>query len=155
MMPFEWIWDPSLSALLAAALLWATLQIADHSMGFAISPSTVCFGELSLLTNPALGALLPFLAGWIAYRQFRARTLRLTPVLLSLAVLSCRVCFPGPSATPSSFIASFPRAPIFPYELWSGNNEIFDEHSRAVNRITRYEQVRLYAEARRERLPRG
>jgi len=29
MMPFEWIWDPSLSALLAAALLWATLYVAD------------------------------------------------------------------------------------------------------------------------------
>src|SRR5208282_4071443 len=30
MMPFEWIWDPSLSALLAAALLLGTLEIADY-----------------------------------------------------------------------------------------------------------------------------
>ena len=29
MMPFEWIWDTSLSAFLAAALLWATLELAE------------------------------------------------------------------------------------------------------------------------------
>jgi hypothetical protein len=33
----------------------------------------------------------------------------------------------------------------FAYEFWSGNNEIFDPESRELNRITRYEQVRLYA----------
>ena len=44
-----------------------------------------------------------------------------------------------------NFIASFRCAPIFRYEFWSGNNEIFDEHSREVNRITRYEQTHLYA----------
>jgi len=29
MMPFEWIWDTSLSALLAATILWATLELAE------------------------------------------------------------------------------------------------------------------------------
>ena len=29
MMPFEWIWDTSLSALLAALILWATLELAE------------------------------------------------------------------------------------------------------------------------------
>ena len=29
MMPFEWIWDTSLSALLAATILWATLALAE------------------------------------------------------------------------------------------------------------------------------
>jgi hypothetical protein len=29
MIPFEWIWDTSLAALLAATLLWATLEVAE------------------------------------------------------------------------------------------------------------------------------
>ena len=29
MIPFEWIWDTSLSALLAATILWATLALAE------------------------------------------------------------------------------------------------------------------------------
>src|SRR5690349_6731657 len=29
MVPFEWIWDTSLSALLCAVLLWATLELAE------------------------------------------------------------------------------------------------------------------------------
>ena len=143
MMPFEWIWDPSLSALLAAVLLWATLEIADnpHARNFAL------YGLLwgvSLLTNPALGSLLPFLAAWIAFRQFRAHTLRLAPVLLASAILlTCLL--PWTIRNAVQFHRFIPARSNFPYELWSGNNEIFDEHSRAVNRITRYEQVRLYA----------
>ncbi len=71
MMPFEWIWDTSLSALLAATLLWATLRLAEKAQlrGF------VAYGLLwgfSLLANPALGAAFPFFLGWIAYRHYRA-----------------------------------------------------------------------------------
>ncbi len=143
MMPFEWIWDPSLSALLAAALLWDTLEIADNPCSLDFALYGLLWG-VSLLTNPALGALLPFLAAWIAYRQFRGRTLRLTPVMLGVAVLlACLL--PWTIRNAVQFHRFIPARSNFPYELWSGNNEIFDEHSRAVNRITRYEQVRLYA----------
>jgi 4-amino-4-deoxy-L-arabinose transferase-like glycosyltransferase len=143
MMPFEWIWDPSLSALLAAALLWATLEIADNPRPREFALYGFLWG-VALLTNPALGALLPFLAGWIALRQFRRRTLRLAPILLGLAVLlACLL--PWTIRNAVQFHRFIPARSNFPYELWSGNNEIFDEHSRAVNRITRYEQVRLYA----------
>ncbi len=143
MMPFEWIWDPSLSALLAAALLWATVEIADSSLSRDFALYSLLCG-VSLLTNPALGALLPFLAGWIAFRQFRARTFRPAPVLLAFAVLlACLL--PWTIRNAVQFHRFIPARSNFPYELWSGNNEIFDEHSRAVNRITRYEQVRLYA----------
>ena len=143
MMPFEWIWDPSLSALLAAALLWATLEIAGNPRSREFSLYGFLWG-VSLLTNPSLGALLPFLAGWIAFRQFRRGTLRLAPILLSLAVLlACLL--PWTIRNAVQFHRFIPGRSNFPYELWSGNNEIFDEHSRAVNRIARYEQVRLYA----------
>jgi 4-amino-4-deoxy-L-arabinose transferase-like glycosyltransferase len=143
MMPFEWIWDPSLSALLAATLLWATLDIADNPGSREFALYGLLWG-VSLLTNPALGALLPFLAGWVAFRQFRTRNLRLAPILFGLAVLlACLL--PWTIRNAVQFHRFIPARSNFPYELWSGNNEIFDEHSRAVNRITRYEQVRLYA----------
>jgi hypothetical protein len=32
----------------------------------------------------------------------------------------------------------------YPFELWMGNNPIYDDHSRQVNRITRYEEVHRY-----------
>jgi len=143
MMPFEWIWDPSLSALLAAALLLGTLEIADYPRSRDFALYGLLWG-VSLLTNPALGALFPFLAGWIVFRQIRSRTFRLTPVLLGFAVLiACLL--PWTIRNAVQLHRFIPARSNFPYELWSGNNEIFDEHSRAVNRITRYEQVRLYA----------
>ena len=144
MMPFEWIWDPSLSALLAAALLWATLYVGDSRRARDFAFYGLLWG-VSLLTNPGLGALLPFLLGWIAYRQFRRGSFRLTPLVLVFAVLfAC--CLPWTIRNAVQFHRLIPVRANFPHELWSGNNEIFDEHSHAVNRITRYEQTRRYAQ---------
>jgi len=144
MMPFEWIWDPSLSALLAAAVLWATLYVADSLRVRDFALYGILWG-ITLLTNPALGVLLPFLLAWIAYRQFRAGTFRLTPLAAVVAVIfAC--CLPWTIRNVVQFHRLIPVRSNFPYELWSGNNEIFDEHSRAVNRITRYEQTHLYAQ---------
>ncbi|HKM80347.1 MAG TPA: glycosyltransferase family 39 protein [Candidatus Acidoferrum sp.] len=144
MMPFEWIWDTSLSALLAAALLWATLYVADSRRARDFALYGLLWG-VSLLTNPSLGALLPFLLGWILFRRFRGGSFRLTPLVIIFAVLfAC--CLPWTIRNAVQFHRLIPVRANFPYELWSGNNEIFDEHSRAVNRITRYEQTRRYAQ---------
>src|SRR5208282_5692136 len=142
-LPFEWIWDTSLSALLAAALLWATLELANASRHRHFALYGLLWG-FSLLTNPALGALLPFLVGWLLYRRRgnRGEQLRLTLLPLAMILLTC---LPWTSRNYVQFHRLIPLRSNFPYELWSGNNEIFDEHSREVNRITRYEQVRLYA----------
>jgi len=144
MMPFEWIWDPSLSAFFAAALLWTTLYVADSRRARDFALYGLLWG-VSLLTNPGLGALLPFLLGWMAYRQFRSGSFRLMPLMVVFAVLfAC--CLPWTIRNAVQFHRLIPVRANFPYELWSGNNEIFDEHSRAVNRITRYEQTRRYAQ---------
>jgi hypothetical protein len=144
MMPFEWIWDTSLSALLAAALLWATVYVADSRRARDFALYGLLWG-VSLLTNPGLGALLPFLLGWLAYRQFRSGSFRLMPLMVVFAVLfAC--CLPWTIRNAVQFHRLIPVRANFPYELWSGNNEIFDEHSRAVNRITRYEQTHRYAQ---------
>src|SRR5208282_5057639 len=67
MMPFEWIWDTSLSALLATLLLWATLELAESEKWVDWGVYGLLWG-LALMTNPALGLLLPFLLGWAAFR---------------------------------------------------------------------------------------
>ena len=142
-LPFEWIWDTSLSALLAAALLWATLELADSSRPRDFALYGFLWG-LSLLTNPALGSLLPFLILWVLYRQRgnRAQQLRLGLVAVAMILLAC---LPWTVRNYAQFHRFIPLRSNFAFEFWSGNNEIFDEHSRAVNRITRYEQVHLYA----------
>jgi 4-amino-4-deoxy-L-arabinose transferase-like glycosyltransferase len=144
LMPFEWIWDTSLSALLAATLLWATLRAAETARLRDASVYGVLWG-FTLLTNPALGSLLPFLLGWIVYRQIKAGIWSLKPVLLAVA-LTVAICLPWTIRNAAQFHRLIPLRSNFPFELWIGNNEIYDEHSREVNRITRYEQVHRYQE---------
>ncbi len=144
LMPTEWIWDTSLSALLAATLLWATLRLAESlrirdCVGYGI------LWGLSLLTNPALGALFPFLFGWIAYCHYRQGFLRPGRLVLVFAILVA-MCLPWTVRNAVHFHRLIPLRSNFPFELWMGNNEIYDEHSREVNRITRFEQIRRYAQ---------
>jgi hypothetical protein len=142
-LPFEWIWDTSLSVLLAAALLWATLRLADCSR----RRDFILYGLLwgfSFLTNPALGALLPFLLGWVLY-QGRADLMQQSRLALLTVAMILLMCLPWTVRNYVQFHRIIPLRSNFPFEFWSGNNEIFDEHSREINRITRYEQVHLYA----------
>ncbi len=142
-MPSEWIWETSLSALFAAILLWATLCVADS---FRLREA-ITYGALwgfSLLVNPALGSFFPFFLAWIAYRQFcKNRKWNPKPVLLSLA-LAIVICLPWTIRNAVQFHRLIPLRSNFPFELWMGNNEIYDLHSHEITRITRYEQIRLY-----------
>ena len=142
-LPFEWVWDTSLAALLAAALLWATLALAESSRLRDYAAYGLLWG-FSLLTNPSLGAALPVFFLWIIYRRLHLGDRRLQPLLLSLAVIGA-VCLPWTIRNYVQFHRFIPLRANFPYELWSGNNEIFDPHSRAPSRITRYEEVHRYA----------
>jgi len=171
-LPYAWIWDSSLSAFLAAALLWATLRLADRPDSLGAPYAVFAYGVfasygllwgISLLTNPALGALLPFLFVWILLlrpqgthchpegREVRGLkdlnvilTTKTRFVLLSLALVLL-TCLPWTLRNFSQFHRFIPLRSNFAYEFWSGNNEIFDPNSREVNRVTRYEQTRLYA----------
>jgi 4-amino-4-deoxy-L-arabinose transferase-like glycosyltransferase len=143
-LPFEWIWDTSLSVLLAAALLWSTLELKESSRRRDFALYGLLWG-VSLLTNPAFGALLPFLIGWVLYQHRGNRALKMRLGLVAIAALLLP-CLPWSARNIVQFHRFIPFRSNFPYEFWSGNNEIFDEHSHAVNRITRYEQIHLYAE---------
>jgi len=142
-LPYAWIWDTSLSALLGAAIFWASLRLADSPSPAAFALYGFLWG-LSLLTNPSLGALLPFLLAWILYRLRDAFAQKLRLLLIAAAVILA-TSLPWTIRNFSRFHRLVPFRSNFPYEFWSGNNEIFDPESREVNRITRFEQTRLYA----------
>lgn len=143
-LPFEWIWDTSLSVLLATALLWSTLELKDSPRQHSFALYGVLWG-VSLLTNPALGAVLPILIGWLLYQHRGNRILLLRVGLVTLAVVVL-MCLPWTARNYVQFHRFIPLRSNFPFEFWSGNNGIFDAHSREVNRITRYEQTHLYAQ---------
>ena len=143
MVPFEWIWDTSLSALLAALLLWATLRLPDSKS----SRDWCAYGLLwgfTLMTNPALGSLLPFLLGWAAYRASKQGSVRLRePALaLGLAVLSCA---PWTIRNYLVFHRFIPLRSNFALELYIGNNENYaDIHPRFPGPITKERELFRY-----------
>lgn len=145
MVPTQWIWSTSLAALLAGFLLWLTLEIADssravHWLGYG------CLWGLALLTEPALAALLPFLLAWLVYRSASKKLSAWKFPVLSLAV-AILCCLPWTVRTYSAFHRFIPLRSNFAFELWIGNNDIFDPHAiHGIQRITRFEQARRYAQ---------
>jgi len=143
--PFQWIWDTSLSALLAAIILWATYAVIESEK----LRDWCAYGFLwgfALLTNPALGAALPFLLGWMAYRgQHNTRGRFVRPAAgLGIAILCC---VPWTVRNHVEFHRFIPLRSNLPFELWLGNNKVFDDRSPDVNaRVTRYEEERRYVQ---------
>ena len=96
LIPFESMWDACLSALLAATILWATLALAESRRARDWCAYGLLWG-LTLMTNPTLASLLPFLLAWLAYRAYQAyrvdnevRLWLLNPLLaLGVAILCC------------------------------------------------------------------
>ena len=143
--PFQWIWDTSLSALLVATILCATFALIESER----LRDWCAYGFLwgfALLTNPALGAALPLLAGWAVYhewREMRGRFVRPAAALM-LAILCC---VPWTVRNYVEFHRFIPLRSTFPFELWLGNNKVFDDRSPDINaRVTRYQQERRYVQ---------
>lgn len=168
MIPFEWVWDTSLSALLVAFLLYFTLYLSDlHKLR-----DWLAYGAswgFSLLTNASIGALLLPWLGWAAYRQSKLTTALEAPgtsnpsrspgptnahplrnsstwrgPLLSLALVAL-CCLPWTVRNYVQFHKLIPLRSNFPFEFWSGNNSIFDPHGGSpMARITQAAEVRQY-----------
>jgi hypothetical protein len=143
--PFQWIWDTSLTALLAATILWATLALAKSRRMRDWCAYGLIWG-VALLTNPSLGGVLPFLLGWAVYRgrsEVRGRFAR-PAAALAVAILCC---VPWTVRNYAKFHRFIPLRSNFAFELWLGNNEVFDDHSPNINaRITRYGEARRYGQ---------
>jgi len=129
--PFEWIWDTSLSALLVATLLWATLELAESRR-----VRDWCFYGLlwgfALLTNPAIALLFPELLAWAAYRirdRAHAASWLMRPVLAAALALLC--CLPWTIRNYVQFHKFIPLRSNFAFELYIGNNENYDDQHRS------------------------
>jgi len=144
LIPFEWIWDTSLSALLAITLLWATFRLADDTRRRNLIFYGLFWG-FSLLVNPALGSVFPFMLLWIYLRMKSSRFERLGHLAL-VVCLAVLVCLPWTIRNAVQFHRFIPIRSDFPFELWMGNNPIYDQHSRQLNRITRFEEVHRYSQ---------
>jgi hypothetical protein len=143
MMPFEWIWDTSLSALLGATLLWATLALAESERLRDWCVYGLLWG-VTLMTNPALGSLLPLLLGWAAYRARRRRSLRLTRPALALGI-AVLCCLPWTIRNYVVFHRLVPLRSNFPLELYMGNNENYDDqHPRYPPLISKERETVRY-----------
>jgi hypothetical protein len=129
--------------LLAATILWATIALIESEKFRDWCAYGVLWG-FALLTNPALGAALPFLLGWMAYRGQRntwARFVR-PAVAIGVAILCC---VPWTVRNYLEFHRFIPLRSNLPFELWLGNNKVFDDRSPDINaRVTRYEEERRY-----------
>ena len=128
--PFEWIWDTSLSALLVATLLWATLELAESRRARDWSFYGLLWG-FALLTNPAVAPLLPALLTWAAYRlrnRDRASAWLVRPALSAAIALLC--CVPWTIRNYVQFHKFIPLRSNFAFELYVGNNENYDEQHR-------------------------
>jgi Dolichyl-phosphate-mannose-protein mannosyltransferase len=145
MVPFEWIWDTSLSVLLATTLLWMTLHISESARR-SLWLIYAMLWAIALLTNPSLGTALPFLLFWAAVRARDVVQLPWrVPARALLLIVLC--CLPWTMRNYSVFHRVIPIRSSLPFELWIGNNDIFDPHAvNGVQRITRFEETRRYAQ---------
>jgi 4-amino-4-deoxy-L-arabinose transferase-like glycosyltransferase len=130
MIPYEWVWDTSLAALLLATILWATLELADTQSVRAWCGYGLLWG-FALMTNPSLGSLLPPLLGWAGYRACKKGRLHFSRPLLACAI-AVLCCLPWTLRNYLAFHRFIPLRSNLPFELWLGNNEQFDEQSQVV-----------------------
>lgn len=130
LIPYEWVWDTSLSVLLMPTILWATLELAESSRW----RDWILYGALwglALMTNPALGSTLPILLGWAGYRRMRDTNLSAARPLVALGI-AILCCVPWTVRNYIAFHKFVPLRSNFPLELWLGNNDQFDENSQVV-----------------------
>lgn len=141
--PFQWIWDTSLTALLATTILWATTALIESRRMRDWCAYGFLWG-LTLLTNAVLGGTLPFLLSWMVYRERRDVRGRLARPVTALGI-AILCCVPWTMRNYAEFHKFIPLRSNFPFELWIGNNEVFDDRSPNISaRVTRYEEERRF-----------
>jgi hypothetical protein len=150
--PFQWVGDTSLTALLVAWLTWATIRVAGKTR---IEP-WIGYGLLwgfALMTNPSVGAALPFLFLWAAL-NLRAdgeesataavsKEARRNAGMALMAVVLC--CIPWTARNYRAFDTWVPLRSALPLQLWLGNNNLYDpNYSGPVAANAAREDIRQY-----------
>ena len=123
--PYQWIWDTSLSALLAAAILWATLALNDSHRARDWCAYGLLWG-FTLMTNGTLAALLPFLLGWLIWRaRQRGERWVARPALAAGMIVLC--CVPWTVRNYVVFHSFIPLRSVLGLQLWLGNNDQYHD----------------------------
>jgi hypothetical protein len=148
MFPFEWVWDTSLAALLGASTLWATIELAESQRWRDWCLYGLLWG-FTLMTNPSLGSLLPFLLGWAAYRGYRLQQLRGTAfhvkkAALAAACIAILCCLPWTIRNYIVFHRLVPLRSNLPLELYIGNNENYAPRATWPPQITKERELVRY-----------
>lgn len=126
--PFEWIWETSLSAFLASVLLWFTLKLPSSARARDWALYGLLWG-LALMTNPTLGAALPVLLGWAAWQAWRAHRSAMLPAGMPALTVAVAIlwCVPWTIRNFTQFHRFVPLRSGFGFELYIGNNENYDD----------------------------
>lgn len=143
-LPFNWIWNTSLSALLVATLVWATLLLAKSERWHDWCGYGLLWG-FTLMTDPTIGSLLPFWLAWLAYRGAGPARERFgRPALAAAIAVLC--CVPWTVRNYLAFHEFVPSRSTLGLELYVGNNENYDDvHPRVWPfLITREREIYRY-----------
>ena len=124
LMPVESMWDASISALLVATILWATLALAESAESQRLR-NWCGYGLLwgvTLMFNATLGGLFPFLALWLAYRAHQQNRAWLkNAVAAVMIIILC--CVPWTIRNYRVFHQFVPLRSVLGLQLWLGNND--------------------------------
>jgi hypothetical protein len=120
LLSFQSLWDTSLSALLGATVIWATLTLA----GSVRKRDWAAYGFLwgvVLMANAAVLSLLPFLLGWAVYRNVRTSIPALRQAALACGIVVL-CCVPWTIRNYLTFHSLVPLRSTLGLQLWVGNN---------------------------------
>ncbi len=123
--PFEWMWDTSLSALLVATILWGTLVVADSRRLRDWCGYGLLWG-FSLMTNASLLSLLPLLLCWMIYRAYQQGRPWITKSALAVAIVVLG-CIPWTIRNYVVFHTFVPLRTGLGLQLWLGNNNEYHD----------------------------
>ena len=169
--PFTWVWDTSLSALLGATILWATMELGarGRSAGLGGWEAYGLLWGFTLMVNPSFLLVMVCLFVWLIWGSLRERAsrakahnqelgikseLKLRPSskpLLAGPVLAAGVailsCVPWTVRNWVELKSFVPLRSNLGLELWLGNNEGFkDQWPGWLHPIDNTTERKRYAE---------
>jgi 4-amino-4-deoxy-L-arabinose transferase-like glycosyltransferase len=121
LLPVESMWDASISALLAATILWATLVLAESQRLRNWCAYGLLWG-IALMFNATLAALFPFLAAWLVHRARQEKREWFGNAAAAVAVIIL-CCVPWTVRNYRVFHQFVPLRSVLGLQLWLGNND--------------------------------